>query len=354
MYDGRGHQSSFPRTPTSGCRLGLGYRGGAPSCSDAHWQRVLGIGVHTAVGLLAAIGTMGRVRCAICPELLFVPFMLFLLCFLSRVGAYDEIETQLQKLWRHTSTPLEPPANHCLKVSMSFPDERSEDAWLAKFVSPPFIPGGYSSGVSDPRRKATAILAKAALVLPTMGDFAETGLNAGSTAAILMRTLMHFDNCGRKFWGFDSFTGLPPNITAEDGVWGISGKKGDMAVDRPTFEGNMKRWDAWNESIVVITPGYFADTLPASPIQKISFLRLDGDIFASTWEALEFLYHKVVPGGYIYIDDYGSFEGCREAVDKFRIKHHIYEPLHFIREENQIRYIHFEAVWWKKRGHSDF
>ena len=284
---------------------------------------------------------------------LFSSLVFLFLCFFSGC-AYDEIETQLQKLWHKTSTPLEPPANPCLKSTMKFSDEKSEDAWLAKFVSSPFIPGNYGSGVSDPRRRATAILAKAALLLTAMGDFAETGLNMGSTAAILMRMLMHYDNCGRKFWGYDSFTGLPPNITAEDGVWGIAGKKGDMAVDRPTFEGNMKRWEAWNESISVITPGYFADSLPTSPIARISFLRLDGDIFASTWEALEFLYHKVIPGGYIYIDDYGSFEGCREAVDMFRIKHHIYEPLHYIREENQIRYIMFEAVWWKKRGHHDF
>lgn len=161
--------------------------------------------------------------------------------------------------------------------------------------------------------------------------------------------LLRFDNCQRKFWGFDSFAGLPNNITNADGVWGVAGKGGDMAVSQERFEGNMKRWGAWNDSRIVISKGYFSETLPMSRVDKISFLRLDGDIFVSTWEALEFLYHKVVSGGYIYVDDYGSFEGCREAVDKFRVKHQIYEPLRYVREENQIKYIMFEAVWWKKK-----
>ena len=43
-------------------------------------------------------------------------------------------------------------------------------------------------------------------------------------------------------------------------------------------------------------------------------------MFVSTWDALVHLYDKVVPGGLIYIDDYGSFNGCREAVDIFRFQ----------------------------------
>lgn len=274
--------------------------------------------------------------------------LFFLLLFLCLRGTlpFDEIETILHRLWKHSGTQLDT-TNTCLTKSLQFDNEKAEDAFLINFCQS--IPNGYTSGVSLPRRKATAVLAKAALVLPTMGDFAETGLNIGSSAAIMMRMLLQYDKCGRKFWGYDSFTGLPPNITAEDGVWGIGGKAGDMAEPQATFESNLKKWEAYNESRMIITKGYFSDTLPTSKVDKISFLRLDGDIFVSTWDALEHLYHKVVPGGYIYVDDYGSFEGCREAVDKFRSKMQIWEPMHFIREENQIRYIQFEAVWWKKR-----
>ena len=63
--------------------------------------------------------------------------------------------------------------------------------------------------VSAPRRRATAWLAKAALTLPE-GDFVETGVYVGTSSAIMMNVLMHFDTCNRKLWAFDSFEGLPP------------------------------------------------------------------------------------------------------------------------------------------------
>ena len=72
-------------------------------------------------------------------------------------------------------------------------------------------------------------------------------------------------------------------------------------------------------------------------------------MFVSTRDSLINLYDRLVPGGFIYVDDYGSFSGCRAAVNKFRTHNHIYEPIHYIREdENHVR-INFEAIWWQKR-----
>ena len=58
------------------------------------------------------------------------------------------------------------------------------------------------------------------------------------------------------------------------------------------------------------------------PTWEISFLRLDGDLYASTMDGLVMLYHKVVPGGLVYVDDYMA-PGCRRAVHEFREKHGI-------------------------------
>ena len=52
-------------------------------------------------------------------------------------------------------------------------------------------------------------------------------------------------------------------------------------------------------------------------IGPIAVLRLDGDFYESTRFCLETLYDRVVPGGYVIIDDYGTFEGCRAAVHEF-------------------------------------
>ncbi len=43
-------------------------------------------------------------------------------------------------------------------------------------------------------------------------------------------------------------------------------------------------------------PGFFADTLPRAPIESLAFLRLDGDYYRSTWDALAALYPLLSPG----------------------------------------------------------
>jgi hypothetical protein len=65
--------------------------------------------------------------------------------------------------------------------------------------------------------------------------------------------------------------------------------------------------------------GWFQDTLPtdAKSIGKIAILRIDGDWYASTMVCLDYLFDQVVPGGFVIVDDYGAYEGCRKAVDEF-------------------------------------
>ena len=71
--------------------------------------------------------------------------------------------------------------------------------------------------------------------------------------------------------------------------------------------------------------GWFQDTLPAvhRDIGQIAILRLDGDWYASTKICIEYLFEKVVKGGVVIIDDYGTYEGCRRAVDEFIASHRI-------------------------------
>lgn len=65
--------------------------------------------------------------------------------------------------------------------------------------------------------------------------------------------------------------------------------------------------------------GWFQQTLPADNqgIDKIAILHLDSDWHASTKICLEYLYDKVVSGGIVIIDDYGTYDGCKVAVDNF-------------------------------------
>jgi len=205
------------------------------------------------------------------------------------------------------------------------------------------------------RFDATYALSKAALQIP--GDFVETGLYTGGTAALMIGVLMTFDGCNRTFHGFDSFEGFP-TPSAED-AQGVSnhGAKGQFIAPRTEFENNLASVgiNVTASKRVRIYQGFFNDTCPTAPVDAISFLRLDGDLFASTWDALVTMYPKVSPGGLIYVDDMGSFNGCRHAINKYRTLHRIYEPLHFVREERgpRQRKMVFEAVWWRKRSLRD-
>ena len=69
--------------------------------------------------------------------------------------------------------------------------------------------------------------------------------------------------------------------------------------------------------------GWFSETLPKAPIEKVAVLRMDGDTYESTMDALGLLYSKVSSGGYCIIDDYWSFDDCKRAVDEYRALHGI-------------------------------
>ena len=73
------------------------------------------------------------------------------------------------------------------------------------------------------------------------------------------------------------------------------------------------------EEYVRFHEGWFQDTLPvdAGALGPIAVLRLDGDWYASTKVCLDNLYDQVTPGGFVIVDDYGTYEGCRLAVDQF-------------------------------------
>lgn len=104
--------------------------------------------------------------------------------------------------------------------------------------------------------------------------------------------------------------------------------------------------------------GWFNETLPPPRLKRIAFLHLDGDLYASTMDALVALYPPIQSGGLVYVDDYGSFGGCRAAVDEYSAKYGITALMNFIAEdpslntrlfnlhEKEQRADLMEAVWW--------
>jgi hypothetical protein len=90
---------------------------------------------------------------------------------------------------------------------------------------------------------------------------------------------------------------------------------------------------------VVFLKGWFKDTMPAVPINKLAVLRLDGDMYESTIEVLTHLYPKLSLGGFCIIDDYGVIPPCRQAVSDFRSQ---------LKITNPIQKIDHTGIFWQK------
>ena len=171
------------------------------------------------------------------------------------------------------------------------------------------------------------------------GDFAETGVWRGGSV-IFIRALLSVRNItDRVVWCADSFDGMPVPKEADKRI-STSSDFSDREYLRVSLEEvkkNFERFGLLDEQVKFLK-GWFSETLPTAPIEKLALLRLDGDLYESTRDALVNLYDKLSTGGYVIIDDYNSWKGCRVAVDEFRERRGIVE---------EITQIDAHAIMWK-------
>jgi O-methyltransferase len=162
------------------------------------------------------------------------------------------------------------------------------------------------------------------------GDLIETGAWRGGACILMRGYLEAWNMADRAVWAADSFEGLPKPTAPEDAGHDFSADKFPiLAVSIEEVQENFRRYRLLDERVHFLK-GWFRDTLPSAPIERLALLRLDGDLYESTMDALTALYDKVVSGGFIIVDDYGDFEPCRRAVQKFRAERQIVEPLETI------------------------
>lgn len=170
------------------------------------------------------------------------------------------------------------------------------------------------------------------------GAFVECGVWKGGSVGLMAAALLEAGDSERDLHLFDSFTdicapdpevdgaralqevsgrelGSGPDPTPLTGIYDHIGGHGTIAACRSLIEQEI----GYPPGRVHYHQGWFQDTLPeqAPAIGEIALLRLDGDWYASTKVCLEHLYDQVVPRGFVIIDDYGSYEGCRKAVHEF-------------------------------------
>lgn len=172
------------------------------------------------------------------------------------------------------------------------------------------------------------------------GDLIETGAWRGGATIFMRGVLKAYGVEDRLVWVADSFAGLPEGDGAR-----YPADANDvhhkynvfLSVSLEEIKDNFNRYDLLDEQVQFLK-GWFKDTLPVAPIKTLAVLRLDGDMYESTMDALTHLYTKVSAGGYVIIDDY-HLAGCREAVHDYRSANGIDEG---------IKDIDGMGVYWQK------
>lgn len=166
--------------------------------------------------------------------------------------------------------------------------------------------------VSPFRQQTLLRLARTITANEIPGAIVECGVLDGGTAA-----LMAYGSNNRPVHLFDSWAGLPA----------MSEKDGDAGMWAGDVVGSPKRVRAIFDKLkvdrtrVTFHKGWFADTFPKANIDKIALLHIDADFYDSVLLTLETWAPRVSTGGFIQIDDYASFAGCRRAVDEYLGKH---------------------------------
>lgn len=167
------------------------------------------------------------------------------------------------------------------------------------------------------------------------GDFIETGVWRGGATIFMRGALAAYGDSTRSVWVADSFEGLPepdPEKYPREAkaFHGVMQAKvmNHLAVGEDEVRRNFELFGLLDDRVKFLK-GWFKDTLPAAPISSLSILRLDGDHYESTMDALTALYDRLSPGGYVIVDDYGEekWTYCKKAVEDFRVSRSITTPL---------------------------
>jgi len=186
------------------------------------------------------------------------------------------------------------------------------------------------------------------------GAFVECGVWKGGAVGLMAQANLKYGKKRRALYLFDSFDDIcepDPEIDGDlavkdvesllgkkienlsgqtspiKGVYDSRGGHGTIETCKKLLVEELK----YEESMIRFCKGWFENSLPeeAPKIDQIAILRLDADWYKSTKICLDYLYDKVVPGGFIVIDDYGRYDGCKKAVEDFFAERNISPFLHY-------------------------
>ena len=160
------------------------------------------------------------------------------------------------------------------------------------------------------------------------GDVVECGVWRGGSSMLAGAKLTELGDKARALWLYDTFEGM--SEPGEEDV-DYSGEQMTEVWDRhrddhdspilcystlDEVRANMAGTGFPAERTHFVE-GKVEDTIPGRAPERIALLRLDTDWFASTRHELVHLYPRLEPGGVLIVDDYGHWQGARQAVDGY-------------------------------------
>ena len=174
------------------------------------------------------------------------------------------------------------------------------------------------------------------------GDLIETGAWRGGASVFMRALLKAYGAMDRIVYVADSFQGLPkPDPEKYPADAGDPHHTFDfLAVSLEEVRDAFSRYGLLDDQVHFVK-GWFRDTLPHLRDKTWAVVRLDGDMYESTWDGLANLYPNLSVGGYLIVDDYGAVKGCREAVEDYRRANGIDEA---------IRTVDWGRVFWQRES----
>lgn len=179
--------------------------------------------------------------------------------------------------------------------------------------------------IGRPRLQNIRFCIESALKTDVPGDVIETGVWRGGASIYARAVLKAWGVDDRRVWVADSFQGLPPrDVTSypADSTMISLDEYEELAISLEQVQANFERLHLRDDQVRFVQ-GWFKDTLPALSNERWAVIRLDGDYYESTIQALNSLYPNLSPGGWVIVDDYHMFEACRQAVGDYRTEHGI-------------------------------
>ena len=164
------------------------------------------------------------------------------------------------------------------------------------------------------------------------GDYFEFGLWRGKTFCFAHRMKRRYSLADMRFFGFDSFQGLPPVESHRDNIW----EKGQFACSEPEFRKILQR-NKFRPDEYELFPGFYEKSLNGATHarlagRKAAIVYIDYDLYESTKCVLKFIAPFLGSGSIVCFDDYYCYKGAPDQGEQRALTE-------FLESQNAIQFL---------------